>query len=395
MAASIKAIYATALLVLIGLLPLLRVSLDDPFLSRDTKVLLVSIGVMVVLFFFLYHSRVHVFLKRCIPLLVVFLLSAFSMGIFPLNSHALFYWIIAIFFGALVWEMRTQRIISRSVLAATLVGCIGIYSQWGIAQFIVQHDLGLHSIDESRLAPGIAGVASFTIGTEKRIRAYGPFPHPNNLGGAVVLGAILLCTMRPTSKQYAASIALTLALGGILSFSRAALVALGIVFLIFLLQSNYRAMLVCIFIPLAVFIPLFIGRSIDPHGVALEDRVQGVEWFRELLTPTALIRGYGIGNYEPILEMHLVERAIPHNSWDIAPIHSAPLLVFIELGGILFGVLAVMVGLFFFQYRSWILVTLVPPLVLDHYFVTSLGSLLSLITCVILVVQYKRGYRTY
>jgi hypothetical protein len=60
-----------------------------------------------------------------------------------------------------------------------------------IWQFITQHSIGLTFLKESILSPDIGGVAKLVIGGHKLIRAYGFFPHPNILGGFLLLSIAL------------------------------------------------------------------------------------------------------------------------------------------------------------------------------------------------------------
>jgi hypothetical protein len=72
-----------------------------------------------------------------------------------------------------------------------IVGLGLIQAIIGILQFILQRSVGLFWLFESHIAPGIDGVAKIVIGGEKYIRAYGLFPHPNILGGFLLISIIL------------------------------------------------------------------------------------------------------------------------------------------------------------------------------------------------------------
>lgn len=383
------------LIILLALSPLVRFSIEDTSLPRDTNFFLVACILTLITFFFSYHYRVQSVLRISFFIALLGLASAFLLGLFPPQAVAILYWVIALCLGIAMWIIRTHNHISRNILIAILVGCIGIYAQWGIAQFVVQHDLGLHAIGESRLAAGDAGVASFSHGYEKYIRSYGPFAHSNSLAGSIVLGTILLYTLRPHSKLYISSILLIFSLSAATSFSRAGLAGFVLVLLAFIFQRRQYWIVVITLIPLLLFTPLLLVRSFDPHGVALEDRVSGIIWMQDMATPKSLLRGYGIGNYERALTSYLIMEHIPHNTWDVAPVHSAPLLLFSELGATLSGIFAFLLYMFFRQWYSPTLLALMPPLILDHYFTTQLGASLLFITCIVLVVQYRGGHRTH
>jgi len=56
-----------------------------------------------------------------------------------------------------------------------------------IAQFFKQSSLGLKFIEAGKYLPGAPGVATFIMGDDKIMRAYGSFPHPNVLAGFLLL----------------------------------------------------------------------------------------------------------------------------------------------------------------------------------------------------------------
>lgn len=382
-----------AIVVLIGLLPLIKFSLEDPYLPRATKIFIAASIIILCKFFYTHHFSVQKIHRPVILLLLVFGISSFVIGIYPANPNAIAFFIFALLFGSAVWLMRTH--IHRLIMIATLVGCIGIYAQWGIAQFIVQHDIGMYVVGESRVQAGDAGVATFSDGPSKYIRAYGPFGHPNSFAGSIIIGAIFIYTLKPISRIYTSSIFLVYTLGLITSFSRASLAAYILILLMVLIKKRQQWLFVCTILPLLVCTPLMLQRSFDQNSVALEDRLHGLSWLKDMTTFETLVRGYGIGNYKTALVSYLTNHHIPYSSWDVAPIHSVPLLIFAEFGLILGVVLFILGTLFFVSYQSFIVITLLPVLILDHYFISQIGPLVLLITCTLLVVHYRGEHRTY
>ncbi len=375
-----------ALILIIGLSPL----------SRATEIFTLAYTGILVIFFSLYYYRVQSLFRIAILIFGILVASSILSGIYPTNKTALLYYILAACIGVAVWIIRSTDLIPRSIFIAILIGCIGIYAQWGIAQFIVQHDLGMHVIGESRISPGMSGVASFTSSYGRKfIRAYGPFAHSNTLGGVLVLGLILVTSLRTSYKPYTTPIIFVLILGVIASFSRTALIASLVPLMILMFRSRQYTLALVTITPLLLFTPLLMGRLLDPNGVALPDRAQGFAWLAEMATPESILRGYGMGNYETALVSHFKNTNTPHNVWDIAPVHSVPLLLFSELGGVISIALLAIVSIFFFSHRSFMLLALLPPLLLDHYFLTQLGALIFLITCTLLVVQYRSEHSTY
>ncbi|MFA5776939.1 MAG: O-antigen ligase family protein [Parcubacteria group bacterium] len=90
----------------------------------------------------------------------------------------------------------TWNIFSNSASIIIFTGVI--QSIVGIWQFVIQKSIGLTWLKESILSPDISGVAKVVFGGEKYIRAYGLFPHPNILGGFLVLSITLtLAFLKP------------------------------------------------------------------------------------------------------------------------------------------------------------------------------------------------------
>ncbi len=73
-----------------------------------------------------------------------------------------------------------------------IIVTIGLFQSFvGIWQFIAQKSIGLIWLKESIISPETLGVAKLVIGSEIYIRAYGLFPHPNMLGGFLLVSIIL------------------------------------------------------------------------------------------------------------------------------------------------------------------------------------------------------------
>jgi hypothetical protein len=384
--------------VLLGLSPLIRISREQDYISRDTKLFFILCLIALGFFFWTYHSRVQKTIPKIVPLILIIIGSSF-IGSFGFHVVPTLFFLGSVLFGIAVWTMLSHKLVDTRILLLTLVGCIALYSQWGIAQFIAQRDLGMSVIGESRIDPTSRAIASFYLNDQKYIRGYGPFAHSNSLSGSIALGCILLTFIFPKQvgrhqhRVYLYAILAMFALGSLTTFSRAGILASGISLIVIGIRGNYKVF-IPIFLSCILFLPILFGRSFDSHGVALADRAEGFTWLREMETPSDLVRGYGIGNYETALKKYLEKNSVPHNMWDIAPIHSVPLLLFTELGAPLFLILCSITILFFLGSSMWIIIALLPPLLLDHYFVTQLGPLLWLITSTILGVQYKREHRT-
>jgi len=88
-----------------------------------------------------------------------------------------------------------QIIISVSVVQSLI----------GIIQFLIQHSLGLSWLKESIISPQLTGVAKIILDGHLYVRAYGLFPHPNMLGGFLVLS--LIASLAYSKTFHACSVA--------------------------------------------------------------------------------------------------------------------------------------------------------------------------------------------
>lgn len=383
----IKKILELLILSVLFISPLIHVSIEDWSQSRTMWSWLILITAILIVFFLAYPFRVrNIFSQFLWPLGTVGI-SSFFVAIYPAHAFAIYLAVLALLlFLALQYIVSTDRA-NKLIFSVVLISAIALYAQWGIAQFIVQHDLGMKRIGESVLTVNTPGVASFYVGSEKFIRAYGPFGHANSFAGVLLLGIILLYNYRDKlqSPLFFHSIFFILSLSIIVSFSRTALLGLLLVGFLFIYNGK-RLLLVAVAISALFFAPLVFNRSIDTHGVAANDRLAGLEWLIDMTTVQSSIRGLGLGNYTTALGKYLQDNSIAHDPWDIAPIHSVPLLLLAELG------LVMSIPLFFFLIRymvtrkAWILIALLPALLFDHYFATQFAPLIFLITTAHIVV---------
>jgi len=76
-------------------------------------------------------------------------------------------------------------------LAQIIISLGVIQSLVAIWQFVIQQSIGLLWLRESIIGIDIAGVAKLIVDGHKIVRAYGLFPHPNILGGFLLISIIL------------------------------------------------------------------------------------------------------------------------------------------------------------------------------------------------------------
>lgn len=326
-------------------------------------------------------------LKFCIFVAGAFLLSTLVRG--NLNSTSANMAFAIIILSLLLVESSIVRY--RGIAVFSIFGILAIHAQWGITNFLMQRDLGLQFIGESNLVIGAPATATFTLYNQKTLRAYGPFPHPNSLAGSLLLGSVLIGIIftRVHSRTYIMSILLLYTLAIILSGSRLAWIGLLLVAVI----STSRYIRAChkfrnnlafaILLPMTVLSPLMIYRVTDANSKAASERMIGFEyWYSIVNSQSIIFSGVGFDNYIPYLRGMVPITQQETDPWNIAPVHSLPLLVIAELGLVPFVIMAI--AYFYAVQRNsriWIAPVL-PALMLDHYFYTQAFPLLLLLSLI-------------
>lgn len=236
----------------------------------------------------------------------------------------------------------------------------------------------------------------------KLIRGYGPYVHPNVLAGGLLIGlSALLCLVLRREHEVYTVLGFWLLLGVAVSFSRAGWAGAGLWFLL----CNYlgwrrlvsprfvRRMWLFALVLLLLFSPLILGRIRDLNDRALLERERGVRFAVALLEEQPWWRGVGLGNYERALQEYVTREGIDRAPWEVAPVHSAPLLVLAEWGVVLGGLLLLLcvwgVGRLLGA-GALFLAPLVPGLLLDHYFVTQPVMLVYLLVLVLAAGRLRR-----
>ncbi len=256
----------------------------------------------------------------------------------------------------------------------TLAAAALLQAGWGIAQYLLQHDLGLQRLGESVLGPQVGGVAKLDTAAGKEIRAYGSLPHPNVLAaylavaifwvGTVILwpAEVIRSQIRRRFYWYQAGLALLLlglSAGLLLTFSRAAILITavnGALVIFFALKRWKRlplgaaAAAIGFFAIALLLLPQYQSRSNfeSANETGLSNRAAGLKLAASMISDRPL--GVGAGNFVPAAAE--IRSDLP--SYQYQPVHNAPLLIGAELGAIpMLLVLAfvVRVGLLFHRLR--------------------------------------------
>ncbi len=281
------------------------------------------------------------------------------------------------------------------IAGSTVQALLGIY------QFLTQSTVSfkwLGLVSHPVLETGTSVIQSLEVG--RWLRAYGAFPHPNVLGGYLVVG-IMCTTLFLFSKNIQNKKIIFLSLfiqtaALFFTFSRSAWIATvlwfgGLVAYSVVKKYKKQNSLLIKNIPHIVFsFFLFISivslfyfplvktriRGESYHEVrSIEERIGGPKFALNLWKTSPLI-GVGVGNYVPAMS----EVSPNQERWVYEPVHVVPLLMLTELGIFGFSVF-LLVGFFFAKNIPlggiFMLVgfSVLPLFMLDHYLYSLPGGL--------------------
>ena len=311
-----------------------------------------------------------------------------------------------------------SNIFSFALLALVFIGITTLQAQWGLVQFIFQHDLGFSFLGEPHFTVDTNGVAKFMMQGTKIIRAYGPYLHPNALAASLLAG-LQMCAFsminlgkQKKSERFGATIYLTftsffILLALLLTFSRASLLGFGLLLCTYaflklrhsisffaVLRQITRTLILPFLILLIVMVPFFYNRTIDREDKAINERVSAYVFLgkivKEASFPT-ILTGVGIGMYPVYLKSYLLRSNTAFEPWEASPFHNSFILLLVEVG--VLGALVLGVTLIAclrtqklnMWYWAWLMLPILPAMLSDHHFSTSTGSfvmweLLALLT---------------
>ncbi|MEZ4180315.1 MAG: O-antigen ligase family protein [Candidatus Doudnabacteria bacterium] len=273
-----------------------------------------------------------------------------------------------------------------------LLVCLGaIQSIILIAQFGLQHSLGLQILGESVFSSSIINSSKIISNIGITVRPYGLFPHPNIIGGLLVPILIINLYLLNKSKQKnVAAISVILAsiilVGIFLSFSRisefSALVC-GFSFLMKLIwDRNFLKIkqllpiiLLTIFLSILI-LPIQFSRSLQSKTSINERKIYAQSSIA--MIKDHLLIGVGSGqNYFNIQKYSKTNLA----PWETQPVHSVILIALSEFG--LLGIALILLifskikkiphGEFHHVEKFWIyllIIAILPALLFEHYYYT-------------------------
>lgn len=318
------------------------------------------------------------------------------------------YFFLKLLLGAgIFFVTRSLDPLSIKKVVFTLLLAGVLQSGIGIAQFLSQQSWNSTLLGMSAHESWQAGSSVLKIEFGRFLRAYGTFPHPNMLGGFLVVVFVLgvayqVLRMKEIGRGYRITRIVGLLivfLGLILTFSRTAWIGAvvslcvlgGLVFwqkerdarrhfsnalLVFLLAGGVFSTILSPYI-----FPRFDGATIEREG-SVSERVQSFYDAKTVMDQTPLFFGTGAGNFTERLLYFEGSRPV----WTLQPVHNVLVLVLAEIGVIGLFLWFLFLGTILLSWKRYLtlqksqsvrvifaiaLLALVPSLFLDHWLWSS------------------------
>lgn len=343
-------------------------------------------------FIFKKEKAENKFNNKAIVVSLILAIYCFVTISWAAEKFVAFYWAVRMFLAWGAFYLMQGINFSKIRLAITIVGAgfvQGFLSWW---QFINQSVWSSKWLGMAAQRVNELGVSVVGVGEERWLRAYGSWPHPNILGGFLVVSFVFwVYLLGKVKDQYQKRFILITGFfiisGIFLSFSRGA----WLVFLILYLWSwfyinrkmpNIKAKNFLVGTAMIMIIMLIIYRPLVATRLGIggegrleiksnTERVLGHHQAVEIFSKN--IVGVGIGNYAfKIKDYYKIDKI-----WEVQPVHNVYLLVIVELGIVGFLILVIIFFyLLFYLYqrkRYFLLVLFMSFLFLglwDHYFWT-------------------------
>ncbi len=301
-------------------------------------------------------------LKECSNKKILFSVLIFiiysSLSVLWANNKLLsLYFLFPLFLGGLLFLILQKKLLNFKNFALTFISSITLQGLLGSYQFLTQSTFSNKWLGVSQHIAWQGGTSVIESSAGRFLRAYGGMPHPNILGGLLVIGLLLaigayLKTTYPEKRwRYFLLASILINFFSILTtFSRSAFLALffGLLLLfaynfynnkkyqikrLFLIISTLFILCIIFFNSFSELLSNRLEMTSRLEKKSISERAVFVKQAQKMILKHPII-GMGIGNYTSNLSK---DNPRLKEIWLLQPVHNIYLLIFAELGFIGFS----------------------------------------------------------
>ncbi|EKE21979.1 MAG: hypothetical protein ACD_7C00086G0031 [uncultured bacterium] len=268
-----------------------------------------------------------------------------------------FYFLFPILLGSFLFLILQKKVLIFKNITFAFIFSASLHGILGLYQFLSQNSFSNKWLGISEHIAWQGGSSVIEVSTGRFLRAYGAMPHPNILGGLLLItillgiGAYLKTSSFEKKWRYFLIATITINFFSLLStFSRSSFLALSFGLILFFAYNVYnnkkyqiKALLMFLgvffiigFIFFSSFSELLMGRMQANSRLerkSVNERSLLVHQAQKIIVKNPII-GIGIGNYTHVL---LKNNPDIKKNWLLQPVHNVYLLIFAELGAIGFS----------------------------------------------------------
>lgn len=374
-----------------------------PTLSILDVGVLLSLGSILITKGFSFYGLLFKNLKNGLLFLFVFL---FVQNIVLLDANSLLFSLrlfslILLFLSLL--EIKKIEVLDKTmkkkilnVGSGILLTNVLIQGILGVIQFKRGSSLGINFLGESEIVSGMMGSSFVELSGQVFLRAYGTFPHPNVLGGFLLLGVFLGIYLYKERKLVGTLLIMISFLSMIFTFSRISILLGVVVILVFIAKEvlfKKTGSLFNIYLP-----PLLMERFwnlFNRGDRSWSERVDLIKASFRVIKENWLL-GIGGGNF-----VRGMEGFVPRTSRGILltqPVHNIFLLCISEFG--ILGFVLIFYVLFYgviknikriSLYGILILFVIVVIGIFDHYLFSLPQGMVILLMLLFLLSSFLQG----
>ncbi|MBI2464027.1 O-antigen ligase family protein [Candidatus Peregrinibacteria bacterium] len=289
------------------------------------------------------NKKWHFGSKKILIIALVFFIMIELQGLFESEQKHTLQALLRMLEYLIMYFMIVNEVLTMERIKKYWIITFSMQAFIAVLQSIFQHSVNLSPLGEPSIGANISGVAKIGLEQIKFIRSYGTLPHPNILGGLLVLSLFFTAFFWKNEKMRR-NIIIIQSLGLLTTFSRSAMVGyLGSIMFLWialkpqlavkkklmeLLKFGSIAVIIFILMQTKAFYALKERALPQLNDKALTERSEYLKISARMIEKFPLF-GIGIGNFTTRMQDFTKKKLAP---WEHQPVHNVFALVASETG---------------------------------------------------------------